>query len=180
MGFKMIVEVNGSGERRAGAERRRFSYDRYLPERRRHQDRRGLKKSGRTNDRLADGRENGIERREAPRLQVRESAYVAVRPHYHTVGPIIDINTKGLAFTYMATISNDNDSTELDIFLLHGNFYLKRIPFKTIADFGMPPHSPFGSLVTRRRCVRFGRLSPSQHSRLKSFINDYTIHEEAH
>lgn len=133
---------------------------------------------GRTNNRSADKREYSIERRKAPRLQVCESAFVAVRPHYHMVGRIIDINTKGLAFTYVTTISNHDDSTELDIFLVNGNFYLKGIPFKTITDFGMPPHSPFGSMVARRRCVRFGRLSPFQRSQLKSFIDHYTFPEE--
>jgi len=94
------------------------------------------------------------------------------------VGPIIDINTKGLALTYVVTTTNRDGSTELDIFLLNGDFHLERIPFETITDLGMPPHSPFGSVVTRRRSVCFGRLSLLQESRLKFFIDHYTLPRE--
>jgi len=127
---------------------------------------------------VAGGREKGIERRKVPRLRVHEGAYAAVRPQYHKVGQIIDISPNGLSFAYVDTSSNQDDSSELDIFLLNADYYLKRIPFEAITDFGMPPQSPFGSFVSRRRGVRFGRLSSSQLFRLKFFIDHYTLAKE--
>jgi hypothetical protein len=172
----MIVEVSSGGERRSGSDRRRFTYDRHLPERRHGLERRERVQPGRKNGgRTRDGYK-GIERRKLPRLRVREGAYVALCPHYDRVGQIVDISTDGLAFTYVATTNGDDESAELDIFLVKGDFYLEQIPFVAVTDIGIAPHSPFASVVTRRKSLRFGRLSPSQRSRLEFFIDRYTHH----
>ncbi len=118
-------------------------------------------------------REKLVERRKHKRFSVSKGAFVALRPHYVKVGQVIDISTRGLAFTYMADEKRPNRSFELDMFLADQAFYLQEVPFRTISDF----HSdgiPFSSIEMRRMGVQFGNLTEAEKAKLVYFMDNYT------
>jgi hypothetical protein len=93
------------------------------------------------------------------------------------VGQIIDISRGGLSFNYVPTPELQDESLELDIFLAGGSSYLYKVPFKAVSDSETDSDDPFPSLTMRRYGLQFGELTDSQTSRLKYFLENYTIKE---
>jgi hypothetical protein len=107
------------------------------------------------------------------RFNAPKDAFVALGPHYNRVGQIVDIGKDGLEFRYMAGKEPSGQSFELDIFLSDGDFYLEKVPCKTVSD--VKTHeSPYAPLNMRQCAVQYGELSPRQVSQLEYFIKNYT------
>lgn len=117
-----------------------------------------------------------VERRRQKLFRVLRTVFVAVRPHFDTVGRLIDIGMDGLAFAYLDIEKRPRKSLELDIFSKDGDFYLQTIPCETISDL-KAYESPFGPIIMRKCTVRFGDLTPDQKAQLEKFIQDHTIGE---
>jgi hypothetical protein len=110
---------------------------------------------------------------EKRRFNAPKDAFVALGPHYNRVGQIVDIDKDGLEFRYMAGKAPSGKSFELDIFLSDGDFYLEKVPCKTVSD--VKTHaSPYAPLNMRQCAVQFVELSPDQRSQLEYFIRNCT------
>lgn len=118
-----------------------------------------------------------VERRRHKRFQAEEGAYAAVRPQYEKIGQIIDVSRGGLAFRYMVSGSQEDASSELDIFLIGEGFHLDKVPFQTVSDEGIPERLSPGSQKMRRCGVQFGELTQMQILKLKEFILNHTVVE---
>jgi hypothetical protein len=120
---------------------------------------------------------HSIEQRKHKRFRVQYGAFVAFRVYHRKLGQIIDISRGGLAFRYIANGKRSKGPDQLDIMLVEKDFHLKKLPFKTIADFEITSEIPLNSLQTRRCGVQFGKLTKSQISQLDFFIKNHTIGE---
>ena len=118
-----------------------------------------------------------VERRRHKRFQAEEGAYAAVRPQYDKIGQIIDVSRGGLAFRYMVSGSQEDASSELDIFLIGDGFHLDKVPFQTVSDEGIPERLSPSSQKMWRCGVQFGELTQMQILKLKEFILNHTVVE---
>ena len=119
-----------------------------------------------------------VERRKHERLQVKDGAYVMLKPFGSKVGELIDINMDGLTFNYIGgedlPTTQYDTQYELDLVTTNRVFSLRDIPCKIISDFVTTnfPHS----LLRIRRCgVQFRKLNGYQISQLKNFIQNHTV-----
>jgi hypothetical protein len=92
------------------------------------------------------------------------------------VGPVIDISRGGLSFRYVDGKETTNESY-LHIFLTEANFYLEKLPIKTILDFKIPDKSASSSNTMRRCGLQFEDLTHDQASQLKFFVENYSMGE---
>jgi len=120
--------------------------------------------------------EETAERRKHKRFKVSKDAFVAHRPDYLKIGQVKDISMGGLAFTYMADEKPPDQSFELDMFLASQDFYMQKVPFRTISDFEGQGIT-FSSIKIRRSGVQFGDLTPNQIFDLEYFIENHTTGE---
>ena len=118
-----------------------------------------------------------VERRKNWRLQVTQDAFVAFRPDYVTLGQIVNLSMGGLAFRCIRHEKPSNESSELDIFLAGGAFYLYEVPFHIIWSLKTPPDPISYSSPVWQGGVQFGELKPHQESQLKHFIDNCTTSE---
>ena len=118
-----------------------------------------------------------VERRRHKRFQAEDGAYAAVRPQYDKIGQIIDVSRGGLAFRYMVSGSQEDASSELDIFLIGDGFHLDKVPFQTVSDEGIPERLSPSSQKMWRCGVQFGELTQMQILKLKEFILNHTVVE---
>ncbi len=115
------------------------------------------------------------EKRKHPRFQVPKGTFVSVGPYDAQVGQIIDMGMGGLAFRYVGRPEPFNG--ELSIFLSERDFYLGRIPFKTVSDCEIAGKGPSSPIAMRRSGVRFRKLTDYQVSQLEYFIQNHTLGE---
>ena len=116
-----------------------------------------------------------FECRKHPRFRVTKDACVALRPDYLRFAQIERVSMDGLEFCYITGNGPVNEPLELDIFLAGSAFYLYKVPFKTISDYGTGNDKPYPGLPVRRREVQFGELTPHQKNMLEYFIHNHTI-----
>ena len=117
------------------------------------------------------------ERRRFKRFAAQEGAFAALRPHFTKLGQIIDTGEGGLAFRYVAIDKWSEEGSELDIVFAGSAVYLEKLPVRIVSDVPMPKESPFGTFVTRRLSVEFGKLTPRQRSQLDQFLTEHTLNE---
>ena len=118
-----------------------------------------------------------VERRRHKRSQAEDGAYAAVRPQYDKIGQIIDVSRGGLAFRYIFSGSEEEASSELDIFLIGDSFHLDKVPFQIVSDEEIPGKSALGPQKMRRCSVQFGALTQMQILKLEEFILNHTVGE---
>jgi hypothetical protein len=116
-----------------------------------------------------------VEQRRHKRFQVPKGAFVGLGPHDTKVGQIVDLSMGGLAFRYVGDAEPSNG--ELDIFLSERDFYVGRIPFKTVSDFEVTGRAGVSSIAMRRSGVQFRKLNRNQTSQLEHFIQKHTLGE---
>lgn len=113
-----------------------------------------------------------IERREKPRHEPHGQTFVVLRPNFATVGELIDISTKGLAFNYIAADADETGATHLDVFRSDHEFFLSRVQCKIIYETKDNEALYFES----RRCgVQFGELTSEQAARLEEYVRSLAI-----
>jgi hypothetical protein len=130
------------------------------------------------------------ERRKHPRFKVKEGVFAVLVPDSSKLGEVVDISKDGFSFRYSDSPFIDNDRgglaflyhdkkkssyemTELEIFLVDSDFYLK-VPCKVISDFDVTEKNSSNSITINRSGVQFKGLSPDQISGLEDFIRDHT------
>ena len=99
-----------------------------------------------------------------------DGVVVAVQPHTEILGYMIDISLGGLSFRYVDSSQEEASSAELTILVTEPRLCLDRIPFRTVNDFELPVEFSFSSIRTRRRCVKFGRMSLLQHHAIEELV----------
>jgi hypothetical protein len=122
------------------------------------------------------------ERREENRCQLQgDGVAVALMksPGEKTtiVGEIIDISFGGVAFRYISAEPSEDGPSELSLVSADHSFYLGNLPITTISDLEQAK-LPFGSVSTRRRGVKFGKLRQAQQFALQHFIRNYTVQRD--
>ncbi len=117
------------------------------------------------------------ENRKFDRYLAEDLAFAAFRPRFVKLGKIKDISQGGLAFEYVTTEGQMEDSSEIDIFMSGARFHMTRVPVKAIYDTKVVEHDyTFAPFVERRRCgVQFGELTQEQAAQLEDFFKTHTI-----
>lgn len=107
------------------------------------------------------------ERRRKPRYGPHGQTFVVLRPHFTTVGKLIDISARDLAFNYIALDGDEKGATHLDVFRNDHDFCLSRVQCKIIYEAKEKEAFYFES----RRCgVQFGELTDEQAARLENYL----------
>jgi len=124
----------------------------------------------------------GVEARKYTRLRPREGAYAALQAANGghgkpVVGQIIDISRGGLAVRYMSNEQPPSLSSELDIFIARNNYYLRSLPYSTVADSELKENIAYSHIKMRRCSVRFGALTHDLQRELEDFLLNHTIDE---
>ena len=115
-----------------------------------------------------------IDRRKHKRYMVKEGAFTV---NSAKSGMITEISTRGLTFHYVDRKAWTGESTQLDIVFDADDFYLDKIPCKTVSDIVTSGNLPDKAKVIKRHSVEFGKLTPSQMEQLQYFIENYTLGE---
>lgn len=113
-------------------------------------------------------------KRHQAEYEVREGAYAVNRNDYSQIGTIRKISHDGLCFQYICADDNISEALEIDIVVRNGNFYLQRIPCKTVSNTIVNDNPPCSSICICEQLVRFEPLSPDQKSKLDYFLRHYT------
>jgi len=113
---------------------------------------------------------NTMEKRLLMRYPAIDGVVVAVRPHAEILGYMIDVSLGGLSFRYVDSSLDEKPSSELTILVSAPRLCLDRIPYRTVADFELPPEYSFSSIRVRRRCVEFGQLNEQQRHAVEELI----------
>lgn len=114
------------------------------------------------------------DRRKQKRYVVKEGAFTT---NCNKSGMITDISTSGLTFNYIDRKCCRGETTELDIVFDAGDFYLDKIPCKTVSDVITRTDLPDKAKIIKRHSVEFGPLTEMQMEQLEYFIANYTLGE---
>ncbi|MCK5226923.1 MAG: PilZ domain-containing protein [Desulfobulbaceae bacterium] len=110
------------------------------------------------------------ERRNHIRYQTQERAMAASGPNFQELPyHIVDISMGGLAFHYVSEKTLANKLELLNIYF-DDELYIDDVSIKSVADHKMDN----GSVPTRRHCVSFGKLKPTQATRLEYYIRNFS------
>jgi len=114
-----------------------------------------------------------VERRKHARFKAKEGAF-AVLTSDNKMGQIKDISRSGLAFQYIGHGEPSSGSTEMEIFSTVYDFYLKKVPVKSVVDIEVDSNILFSSLPIRQLRIQFGEMAPIQSTLLDYFIKNHT------
>jgi len=119
-----------------------------------------------------------VEKRKFTRFKLKDLAFALLKSDsYEELGKIINISKGGLALQYLVEDNQIKEAVELDIVLANNDFYIKKLPCKTISDFEMINKIYFSSLKMKRHSIKFGELDNNQTSELDYFIEQHAISE---
>ena len=114
------------------------------------------------------------ERRKHKRFKVKEGAFAVATPDYNRLGQIKDISQGGLAFQFNEDGEQTKDPFEVEIFSTVDDFYIKKIPVRTILDFELEKTVSSNPTPNRQLSMKFGKLNHPQKLLLSFFIQKYT------
>ena len=113
------------------------------------------------------------EKRKYKRFKAKEGAF-ALLASDNKLGQIKNISRGGLTFQYIGADTPSKGSTEIEIFSPALDFYLKKVPIKSIEDAEIESDVPFSSIPTKQLSVQFGEMTSMQLTLLNHFIEKYT------
>ena len=120
------------------------------------------------------------DRRRYARHEVKNTIFVAFRPHFDKVGKVKNISCGGLCLEYSKY--NDDDgigsTIEVDIFSQGKDFYLPRVPCKIIYDTRIQHYPSFIGMETKRCGLEFLDLNERQVAQIEFFLQAYSEDEE--
>ena len=116
-----------------------------------------------------------VERRQQPRFKAVDGVFAALVNHNSKLGQIKDISRMGLAFHYIDSGDESDETSELKIIVGKQGVYLDNLPFKKVADFEIDNDYSFSSLKMRQIGLQFGELTNQQHSLIEHFIQNHTM-----
>ena len=122
------------------------------------------------------------ERRKFERMIPAETTFVAFRPGFEKLGRIKDICMGGLGCEYQMPGPSNKDSeneasSEIDIFQSDDRFYLPRVPCSVVYDISLgesASEAPEPKIEKRRCGFEFGALTAAVTEKLKAFLRDHT------
>jgi hypothetical protein len=112
------------------------------------------------------------ERRRHIRYRVGDSA-IAVSSN--NPGHIKDICAGGLAFLYLDFDDDHPESDFVDILDGENDFFMERIPCRTVSNHKIINESPFNTVRMVKRTVQFGKLTSAQKSKLEKYIIQHAV-----
>ena len=115
-----------------------------------------------------------VERRKHKRFKAKEGAFAALTSD-NKMGQINDISRSGLTFQYIGHDESSSGSTEVEIFSAVADFYLKKVPVKSVMDIQVDGNIPFSSVPMKQLRIQFGRMTPIQSGLLDYFLQNYTL-----
>jgi len=115
-----------------------------------------------------------IERRKHKRFKVKGGAFAVSTTDCKKLGQIKDIGKGGLAFQFIENDEPAKGSIEIEIFSTAGDFYLKKLPVKTVLDFKVDNSVSSDSMPMRQWSMQFGELNYFQKLLLDFFLQKYT------
>jgi hypothetical protein len=136
------------------------------------------------------------ERRNHTRFQIKKVAFALIRPVFSKpiclidksmgeiacdvfrskpirFGRIDDISIDGLAFRYVDSKIQSNESLVLDIVLADCGFYLECASFNTISDTEITEDFPIDSVKMKQLRMQFKKLTPDQKFKLEYLIQNH-------
>jgi ribosomal protein L21E len=116
------------------------------------------------------------EQRKHKRFQGPKGLFVGVGPENTKVGRVSDLSIGGLGFSYVGN-EEPSKGSYLDLFFTDKDFYLGRLPFKTISDYELVEKAPSSSETLRRCGVKFQKPTRHQKAEIERVIQNYTIGE---
>ena len=116
--------------------------------------------------------EQPIEQREDERFHAQTGVLAEPETCITRVSHVLDISMGGVAFTYVDEKAWPEWSGSVNLLFPLKGFFLRHLPFESLYDF--PAVNEHTKLPIRRRGGKWGRLSRSQSSLLKYFIENYT------
>ncbi len=126
-----------------------------------------------------EARDVPTERRKHRRLQLQGDGVALLKmpsSHATIVGEIMDISVGGVSFRYISGQEPDDGPSELSLVSADHSFYLGSLPITTVSDLEMAK-IPFGSVSTRRRGLKFGKMGQNHTFALEHFIRNYTVNQ---
>jgi hypothetical protein len=119
-----------------------------------------------------------IEHRRYTRLSPPANTFAALGSKYVKVGKVKDISLGGLSFEYICGEGTNQNSSQVDIFVVGNVFHLYNVPCKMIYDVQIHvPHvnNNFVKILTTKRCgLQFKELPEDNLVQLKLLIESYT------
>lgn len=114
-------------------------------------------------------------RRKEERMPVAESVYVVVDSHPQVMGQMVEISSRGLAFTFVdldAVSQNLNDSSRLRVDLFEGGhgYLIRNLPCRLVSKTNRAAPSSFASLTIKRIGLEFQGVSLPQQVQINSFL----------
>ena len=119
-------------------------------------------------------KEGLIERRKHKRFKAKRGAFAVSTTDYKNLGQIKDISKGGLACQFIENGEQTKDSNEIEIFSEVGDFYLKKLPVRTVLDFEVDNTVSSNSMPMRQWSMQFGKLNHLQRLLLDFFLQKYT------
>lgn len=116
------------------------------------------------------------EHRKRKRFQAPKEVFVGLGPRFYEVGRLRDLRIDGLAFRYLGN-AEPLEGSYVDIFMTEGDYYLGKLPIKTVSDVEVLGQTPSHSITLRQCHVKFKKLAPQQMAKLKEFIESHTVGE---
>ncbi len=114
----------------------------------------------------------GGDKRFFRRFRVQDGTFADVKSHYVTIGPIIDISVKGLAFHYIDSGHRISNQAEMNIWAAN-RLCLADVCFTVASDLALRARHEKAPMDLKRCGVKFRKMSPAQKSELKSFISNH-------
>ena len=120
-------------------------------------------------------KEGLIEKRKHQRYKVKGKAFAISSPDYKNLGQIRDISKGGLSCQFIENGEQTKNSNEIEIFSAVGDFYLKKLPVRTVLDFEIDNTVSSNSMPMRQWSMQFGKLNYLQRLLLNFFLQNYTF-----
>ena len=116
------------------------------------------------------------ERRQHQRYRVQKNALALLRNESIYPGHITEISLGGMVFQYNSRNGKTPEASEIDI--ISANYteavLIKHLGIKTVSDLAVSEKKAGEPTQLRKQAVSFGKLSRSQRSKLKYFIQAYS------
>ena len=114
------------------------------------------------------------ERRKHKRFKVKKGFLAVSIPDFKKLGQIKDISKGGLSFQYIDDVEQAKDSVEVEILSIVDDFYLRKLPVRTVLDVEINNPVSMSLLPKRQLSMKFGKLNHYQKELLNHFLQRYT------
>jgi hypothetical protein len=115
-----------------------------------------------------------VDRRKHKRFKAKEGVF-ALLTSDNKMGQIKDISRSGLTFQYIGHGEPLSGSTEMEIFSTVYDFYLKKVPVKSVVDIEVDDDIPFSSVSMKQLRIQFGEMTRIQLRLLGYLLQRYTL-----